>query len=195
MKITAITKYKHGELYAILKRLNWTQSELAQRSGLDKSRLGQIINLQRRPNEAQANAIQKALGEVGQFLDVLSEWPEAFTGLVKGFKHEQTQEVELDRLLDHREVLQIAAPDPEDTTEMDSVLNEVLETLPTRAKECLVEHFFHSDTYSEAGKTFGISGMRVKQLEASALRKLRHPARLRKLAAIRYGADDPTVKP
>jgi RNA polymerase sigma factor (sigma-70 family) len=195
MKITAITKYKHGELYAILKRLNWTQSELARRCGMYPSLIGHIINLQRRPNEAQANAIQKALGEVGQFLDVLSEWPEAFTGLAKDFKHEQTQEVELDRLLDHREVLQIAAPDPEDTTEMDSVLNEVLETIPKREKTCLIEHFFNSDTYAEAGKTLGTSGMRVKQLEAAALRKLRHPARLRKLAAIRYGADDPTVKP
>ncbi len=192
MKITAITRYKHGAIYALLQRLHWTQSELARRCQMCPSRIGEIINLRKRPTAEQANLIQRVFGEAGEFLDILSEWPEAFTGLAKGFKHEQTEDVELDRLLDHREVFQIAAPEPDNTEEMDATLDAMLNTLPIRQRQCLVERFFNDSTYSEVSERLGISPGRATQAENSALRKLRHPARIRKLAAVRYGTYDPT---
>ena len=65
MKITAVTKFKHGELYAMLQRVGWKQSDLARNSGLSENRIGEIINLQRRPIQKEADAIQRALGTVG----------------------------------------------------------------------------------------------------------------------------------
>ena len=59
MKITAITRYKHGELYAILQRIGWTQSELARQTNLRIGTIGDIINLVKRPTVEQADAIQK----------------------------------------------------------------------------------------------------------------------------------------
>lgn len=76
MEITAVTKYKHGGIFKLLLRLGWTQAELARRANISHWQVSKIITLKKRPSVRQANAIQSAFGEAGQFLDVLGEWPE-----------------------------------------------------------------------------------------------------------------------
>jgi len=93
MKITAITKFKHGSLWAAIKQLGWTQAELARRTGLHQTQIGTIINLQQRPTEKEANTIQRVLGENGIYFDPTQEWPETFRGLPKRITIEQTKEV------------------------------------------------------------------------------------------------------
>ena len=61
----------------------------------------------------------------------------------------------------------------------------VLETLDVREKQ-VIEHRFgmkdgRSKTLEEVGRYFGVTRERVRQIEAKALRKLRHPTRSRKL--------------
>ena len=64
-------------------------------------------------------------------------------------------------------------------------LQEVLGTLTPREKAVLDHRFGLSDGYSrtleEVGKQFTVTRERIRQIEAKALRKLRHPTRLRKL--------------
>ena len=182
MKITAITRYKHGELYAILQRIGWTQSELARQTDLRIGTIGDIINLVKRPTVEQADAIQKAVGTAGEYLDVLSEWPETFEGLKRGYKREQTAEVEIDRLLDHPEVLQIAAPEYEDNN-LEECMESVMSEMPKQTQIVLRERFWNSKTLEETGKKLKRTKDRVRQIEAKALRMLRHPTRLQKLQA------------
>jgi len=64
-------------------------------------------------------------------------------------------------------------------------LEEVLETLTPREKRVLRLRFGLEDgrarTLEEVGQTFGVTRERIRQIEAKALRKLRHPSRSRKL--------------
>jgi transcriptional regulator with XRE-family HTH domain len=84
MNITAITRYKHGDLYSVLQRIGWSQKDLARKTGIYAGLIGKIINLVRRPTAEQADAIQKAVGDAGEYIDVLSAWPESFEGLKRG---------------------------------------------------------------------------------------------------------------
>jgi RNA polymerase primary sigma factor len=64
-------------------------------------------------------------------------------------------------------------------------LEEVLETLTDREKKVLRLRFGLDDgrarTLEEVGQHFGVTRERIRQIEAKALRKLRHPSRSKKL--------------
>ncbi len=64
-------------------------------------------------------------------------------------------------------------------------LNKVLETLSPREKKVLVMRFGLEDgkpkTLEEVGKEFRVTRERIRQIEAKAIRKLKHPTRARKL--------------
>ena len=64
-------------------------------------------------------------------------------------------------------------------------LLEVLDTLTEREQKVLKLRFGLEDgrprTLEEVGKQFHVTRERIRQIEAKALRKLRHPSRSRKL--------------
>jgi RNA polymerase primary sigma factor len=64
-------------------------------------------------------------------------------------------------------------------------LIEVLDTLTEREQKVLILRFGLDDgrarTLEEVGKRFDVTRERIRQIEAKALRKLRHPSRSRKL--------------
>ena len=64
-------------------------------------------------------------------------------------------------------------------------LSEVLDTLTPRERKVLELRFGMVDgrcrTLEEVGKEFDVTRERIRQIEAKALRKLRHPSRSKKL--------------
>ena len=64
-------------------------------------------------------------------------------------------------------------------------LNEILDSLSVRERKVLEMRFGLEDgqgrTLEEVGTEFGVTRERIRQIEAKALRKLRHPIRSRKL--------------
>lgn len=80
------------------------------------------------------------------------------------------------------------APVPADAatfTLLKEQLQEVLGTLTDREQKVLILRFGLEDgrsrTLEEVGKEFNVTRERIRQIEAKALRKLRHPSRSRKL--------------
>ncbi len=64
-------------------------------------------------------------------------------------------------------------------------IRDVLSTLTEREQEVLILRFGLKDGYSrtleEVGRKFKVTRERIRQIEAKALRKMRHPTRIRKL--------------
>ena len=183
MKVTAITRFKHGEIHARLKRLGWTQSDLAKKSGLTITTTNNVINLIRRPTIEQATAIQRAFGEAGEYFDVLAEWPETFAGIERGYKLEQTAEVEMENLLSCREAMMLPSPQNDsDTTAVDDALEANISELTKREAAIIRMRFWHNKTLAEIANKINLGRERVRQIEANALRKLRNPHRIQKLS-------------
>lgn len=67
------------------------------------------------------------------------------------------------------------------------MMSEVLETLTDREKKVLIQRFGLNDgkpkTLEEVGIEFKVTRERIRQIEAKALRKMRHPTRSKKLKA------------
>jgi len=64
-------------------------------------------------------------------------------------------------------------------------IKDVLETLTERERQVLEQRFGLVDGYSrtleEVGRRFRVTRERIRQIEAKALRKMRHPTRIRQL--------------
>lgn len=80
------------------------------------------------------------------------------------------------------------SPSPQDAasyTMLKEQLNEVMKTLTPREAKVLRLRFGLDDgkarTLEEVGKQFNVTRERIRQIEAKALRKLRHPSRSKKL--------------
>lgn len=78
-------------------------------------------------------------------------------------------------------------PDPGVNTSKEALFN-VLGTLSERQKKVMVLRFGlidgHPKTLEEIGRRFNITRERIRQIEAKALRKMRHPARAKQLTKL-----------
>jgi RNA polymerase primary sigma factor len=80
------------------------------------------------------------------------------------------------------------AEDPADVTAialLKEKIRDVLDTLTERERQVLEQRFGLVDGYSrtleEVGRQFKVTRERIRQIEAKALRKMRHPTRIRQL--------------
>ena len=77
-------------------------------------------------------------------------------------------------------------PSSNTTFKPKNVVKKLLAALPDRARDVLISRYGLGKstdklTLDAIGKKYGITRERVRQIEAKALRKLRHPTRSRKL--------------
>ena len=79
----------------------------------------------------------------------------------------------------------ISPSDAASLTMLHSAVEDVLDTLTSRERRVLQLRYGlidgHQRTLEEVGKRFGLTRERIRQIEAKALRKLRHPSRSMKL--------------
>ncbi len=94
------------------------------------------------------------------------------------------------------------AESPDDAAEQQLLreqIEDVLASLTSRERRVLQLRFGLEDgrlrTLEEVGREFGVTRERIRQIEAKALRKLRHPSRSKKLRAyLDGGADIPALQ-
>lgn len=131
-----------------------TPEELAKELGLTPERVREIYKIAQHPISLQAEVGDGGESQFGDFLeDTGVESPAEATGYVI----------------------------------LKDKINEVLDTLTERERTVLIERFGLLDgkpkTLEEVGVRFKVTRERVRQIEAKALRKMRHPTRAKLLQA------------
>jgi transcriptional regulator with XRE-family HTH domain len=171
-----VTKFKQGYLYNALKKLGWTQAELAKRSGVSQQAIGYALNLRNKPSPSNINRIQKAFANAGEYLDVLTIWPEDFKGFNKSVTVEQTKEVDL-------ALLGASIPALHDTMKPNfddarKIIDETLSELTPKQASYIRETFLDGKTCQEAGKEVGKTRSNYNMHRNDVLRKIRANPRL-----------------
>ncbi len=128
-----------------------TPDEVAKELGIDPSKAREIIKVSQEPASLATKVGDEEDSELGDFVQD------------QGLK-----------------------PDEQATRELlKGHLDEVLDSLSPREKRVLQLRFGLEDgkqrTLEEVGKEFGVTRERIRQIEAKAIRKLRHPTRAKKL--------------
>jgi RNA polymerase primary sigma factor len=131
-----------------------TPEELASELGLTAERVREIYKIAQHPISLQAEVGDSGESQFGDFLeDTTTESPADATGY----------------------------------SILKDKMNEVLSTLTDRERTVLIERFGLLDgkpkTLEEVGVYFKVTRERVRQIEAKALRKMRHPTRSKQLQA------------
>ena len=157
----------------------------ATKIGVSYAKLLALSNITLSPVDAEGNIIPEVL----KLCDYLNKMPlELFS--VEQIVPLKTNTAELDMSIEEVEMLMLPAserPDPElllANGQFNNAIKYALETLPPREAKVLQLRFgidCEEHTYEGLGQIMGISKERVRQIEASALRKLRHPSRFDKL--------------
>jgi len=78
-----------------------------------------------------------------------------------------------------------------DRNRLKDLIRDSMSNLDPRSKEVLNLIFWHNQTLAQVANTMGLSPERIRQIEAGALRKLRHPSRADRLK----NYVDPNFKP
>jgi RNA polymerase sigma factor (sigma-70 family) len=153
----------------------------ATKIGISYAKLLALSNITLSPIDAEGNIIPEVL----KLCDYLNKMPlDLFS--VEQIVPLKTNTAELDMSIDEVEMLMLPASERQDPAllladgQSNHAIRYALETLPPREAKVLQLRFgidCEEHTYDELGKVMGISKERVRQIEASALRKLRHPYR------------------
>ena len=183
MKITAITKIKNGVLYEALQLAGWSQSTLAQKSGMAPSNIGLYCNLKTVPTSEMKARISKAFWEHGVPFNPEDAWPEGLmSGAFNGKNvHIKTVEIPDEMILQGYDVEALPAGKDEigEIAEQVKIVEQSFAGLTPREEKVVRLRFAldkdgRENSYSSIGVMFNVSLERVRQIEEKALRKLRH---------------------
>jgi RNA polymerase sigma factor (sigma-70 family) len=165
-----------------------TQTEVARACGVDLPTFGKLLNLTLSPFDWRAErdgviAYTKAANRVADY----------FNQLPDDIFPVRLYQLRLPRLVEHEVssamVVQKALPSPDEcvaAAELRAATASALGTLTAR-EEMVLRMTLGFDggecSRQEIAEALGVTGERVRQIEAKAMRKLRHPWRSRKLIA------------
>ena len=160
-----------------------TQTELAKLSGLQPITVGKLIGLKRRPLHALTGEWLDTAFALSAALHVEPEelWTEKQRGMALDSNSREVS-------MSEDAVMQLASGDRlEHNVIASKLVADALTTLSPREQDIIHRRFFEGETLDEIGDRQGVSRGRIQQLEAKALRKLKHPSRSRPLRQLIQG--------
>lgn len=168
MKITAITKFKNGELYHAIRKSGKTVKEIAKMSGISYSFLIGVLNLKTKPGKQTMFKLQFVFGELGIFLDLEKAFPKHFSPLKGSITIEQTKDIEPNLIQGPEEKL-LEFPEWK--------LQECLKCLDPRELHVIKKRFFYTGdkrpTLDDLAGDLNVTKTRIGQIQSYAISKLR----------------------
>ncbi len=174
-------KVRNNRILKAIEAVGGTPGQIwCEANGLIYSKVNDLINMTASPVTKKGDLIITA-SKLCEVLDKLPEdlWSDdQIRPLEKNFTS-----LEMSR----EQVMSLMAP--EDTTYLTDFENQIdskrlelvmaraINTLDDRKQRILKARYFEDKTLDEVGKEFGILPERIRQIEAQALRELRHPAK------------------
>jgi len=170
-----------------------TQSAFAEYADMDVTAVNDLVALRKAPINDDGSfslAAQRIMESLGASPSDLWTNEQLYMSLKRN-----TAETPMDafgiRLLAEQHQDAMTLPSPEDArfaSETSELINTLLDTLTPREAEILRMRNFDELTMQECAEKIGVTPERIRQIEAKALRKMRHPARVCHLnAAEIYG--------
>ena len=166
---------RNGLILRQMKKLGIrTQTELAKLSGIHPTILGTLIGLKKRPVNPKTGEWLDSAFALSAALQVEPEelWTEKQRGMAL---ESNSREVSMSE----DAVAQLASGNGTEQMVQEVLTSEkiskVLLTLTPRHESIIRRKFFEGDTTENIAKDWGISRGRVHQIEAKALRILKHP--------------------
>jgi len=153
-------------------KLEWDGATLARNVGICVSHACGIIKRDRIASQEVMDKMQLVFANEGIFLDVADyrmEFPHRIP-------YREQREDDLAATLDYKDLCQ--------------KIKTVLKTLTTR-EQTVLNLRMDGETLEEVGKVFGATREHIRQIEGKAIRKLRHPSRMRLIDGF---LDDKTEK-
>ncbi len=182
-------KLKHGDFLTALQARGWNQSQAARFLNITASEFTRWINMHEVPDwrSFSTELTTRCYELTGKMPEEL--WPEeVFTEeFIKAPKKIRSVRNVPVNLLAIAGVIRLPAPTPQDAVEEEErrrIVNATLKTLPERERIILGYRFFEGKTLEETGQELGVTRERIRQIEAKALRHLRHPVRAHRLEQV-----------
>lgn len=188
---------RNNRLKARRSALGMTRGELAEAAGVQKATYGQLEALKRDPHHKRTGEWTKTATMLAEFFRTVEEelFPSGVLHVRKPEVVRTINEVDVANLLsDHQQRLLLLPDALMGETEFKDSVDKILGTLSNREERVLRMRFgigFSGDhTQVEIGQEQGVGGERIRQIEAKALRKLRHPSRKDQLRVFLNLAED-----
>ena len=178
-------KGKNGVLQKFIDEVGWTQSDFARAIGTNAGTVGHWFNMEALPGPQHMEKICKLLKQLPE--DIFPEFLQNPDFLKQKKTWTLYREVDLE-FLPFNKVPEIAYTPEYDSFDVTDRIKAVLCTLTPRQETVLRMRFgidFDKEhTLEEIGHHLNIHKERVRQIEARALRKLKHPTRTKILKGL-----------
>jgi len=178
-------KVKNGPMLSIMRANGMeTAADLYRASGVNQTAIGKYLNLLQSP-WSERNNWSAAVLKIAKTLKVAPEMLFPEQHILKPLEKNRA-EIEMDledmeQLTGEMSTDHLLGPTEDDQDTVD-LLREKIHNLASREEECLVLRFGldgnEPQSLKAIGDRFGVTQERIRQIEAKALRKLRHKTRM-----------------